>query len=68
MIFKTYYSQLSPEGKADLARKLGTSKVYLSQLATGTRRPSRDYCIRIEEATDGIVTRAEAMFGEEAAA
>lgn len=45
--------------QAELARRLATSKAYISQLETGHRRPSTDLAKRIEQATNGGVTAIE---------
>lgn len=41
----------------DLAKRLGTSKAYLSQLAHGHRKPSVKLARRIEIETSGQITR-----------
>ncbi|KAA3633841.1 MAG: helix-turn-helix domain-containing protein [Proteobacteria bacterium] len=41
----------------DIAKGVGTSPVYLSQINTGVRRPSLELCERIEQFTKGKITR-----------
>jgi DNA-binding transcriptional regulator YdaS (Cro superfamily) len=54
--FHDYYKSLSSDEKAKLAQSLGTSKPYLSQLATGHRFPGRKILLGISAATLGKVT------------
>lgn len=42
---------------AEVARAAGTAPAYLTQICIGIRKPSLDFCKRIEDATDGKVTR-----------
>jgi DNA-binding transcriptional regulator YdaS (Cro superfamily) len=42
-----------------LAEKLGISRSYLSQLASGTSAISPERCVDIERETDGEVTRQD---------
>jgi DNA-binding transcriptional regulator YdaS (Cro superfamily) len=57
MDLKTYIDQ--PNRRRDIATKLGCSPGYLWQLATGWRgrRPSAEFALKIEQATDGEVSR-----------
>ncbi len=59
MDLKTYLAE--PGAKQALAEKLGTDPNYLWQIANGwnDRQASPKFAIRIEEATDGKVTRAD---------
>lgn len=41
--------------RTEWAKRLGVSKSYLSQLASGQKRPSLDMAVRIERETDGAV-------------
>ena len=49
-----------------LAVKLGVSQPFVSQLATGRRRPSPEVAKRISEATGGKVTVMELLYPKEA--
>lgn len=59
MDLQTYISDR--ERKASLAKALATSPMYLWQLATRWkgRKPSPEFAMKIEAATDGVVTRQE---------
>ena len=46
-------------GRPALARLLGTSPAYISQLAHGHRKPSPRFALAIEHATHGTVSRYE---------
>jgi len=59
MDFRTYYLALSPRDKRRLAKALGTSVAYLSQLAHGHRRAGVRILTAIEPATGGRVRREE---------
>lgn len=52
--------------QSKLARTLGCSKGYLSQIANGEKFPSREFALRIEKATKGKV-KAAIVLGLEAA-
>lgn len=59
MKFKKYYLSLSANEKAELAKGLNTSVVYLSQLAHGHRNPGVKKLLSIEKASKGNVTMQE---------
>lgn len=42
--------------RAELARTLGVSRGYVTELCNGTKRPSLKLAARIEAATGGVVT------------
>lgn len=43
----------------DLAEKIGVSRSYLSQMASGQASISPKRCVQIEIATEGLVTRED---------
>jgi DNA-binding transcriptional regulator YdaS (Cro superfamily) len=55
MKFKTYFTNLSADGKKELAKSLGTSAPYLSQVAHGHRNAGAGILLRIEKATNGRI-------------
>jgi DNA-binding transcriptional regulator YdaS (Cro superfamily) len=57
-------SYLKSKSRAEFARILGTTKNYVNVLACGSSRPSPSLALRIEQATDGQVTRDELLFPE----
>ena len=59
MDLQTYISDR--ERKANLAKALATSPMYLWQLATRWkgRKPSPEFAMKIEAATQGVVDRHE---------
>ncbi len=59
MKLKEYLSTLERGGASRLAKLLGISISYLSQLASGASSISPTRCIDIERATDGKVTRRD---------
>lgn len=64
--FREYLDGLPHGGIALLARQLGIHTVYLSQLASRQdgRLPSPQLCVRIEQVTDGAVTRRDLRPGD----
>jgi len=56
MKFAEYYKRLTPSEKTELAKKLKTSKAYMSQLYTGHRQPGGKILKYIWEATDHNVS------------
>lgn len=44
------------------SESLGIHYMYLNQIVNGTRRPSPNLALRIEQATDGQVTLRELLF------
>lgn len=55
MKLKTYLSTLERGGVSSLAKELGISPSYLSQLASGAAPISHSRCIDIEKATNGAI-------------
>jgi len=53
------YLTLARITRAAFARKLGTSKGYLSDIINGKRRASLDMALKIQTETEGAVTPAE---------
>ncbi len=59
MTLDQYFASEPHGSKIEMARYLGISDVWLSMLISKKRRPSGPLAVRIEHATDGLVTRAE---------
>lgn len=57
--FATLYRRLNRSEKLALAKKLGSSPAYLSQLINGHRRASALFAVKIERATDGKIRRQD---------
>ena len=57
MDLKTYLSSLEKGGAAQLAKELGVSRSFLSQMASGAAKVSPARCIQIEVLTKGVVSR-----------
>lgn len=55
----TLIEYLRQFGSKDLAIKVGTSRAYLSQIAHAHRQAGPKMAIRIEEASEGLITVAE---------
>lgn len=53
--------------RAEFARRIGTSKGYLSDIANGNRTPSLELALRIERVTSGAVPVAAWAKSENAA-
>lgn len=54
------FLDMSPHGAMfELARKLKTNPANVSNWAAGRRKVPVHWCIQIEDATDGKVTRAD---------
>ena len=49
----------------ELARKLGLSAPFITQIIKGDRRPSPEIAQKIEEKTGGQVTRMELLYPNE---
>lgn len=60
MQLKDYLSQQRGNAKL-LAKKLGISMPYLSQMASSTSAISPERAIEIERHTDGVVSRADCL-------
>lgn len=56
MDLRTYLNTLPRGGQAALARAIGTSPVYLYQMATGRRPVAPTLCLAIQLATAGMVS------------
>ena len=59
MTLKEY---LKEKDREDFALKIGTTKNYLNLLACGSRRPSPELALKIEQATGKQVTRLELLY------
>ncbi len=59
MDLKNYIDSLEWGGAKNLADKLGISKSFLSQMASGVSAISPKRCVEIEAATNGMVTRKD---------
>lgn len=57
MDLRTWTKKTPIAERRRVAKAAGTSVDYLMQLAGNHRRPSWELAVRIEEATDGDVTR-----------
>lgn len=63
MNLKTYLKKTGTT-TAMLAAKIAVAQSYVSQLALMNRRPSPDLALKIEQATNGEVTRMELLYPE----
>lgn len=61
MNLRSYLDELPEGGAHKLAQRLGISRVYLLQLAARQdgRQPKPELCVRIEQETNGVVSRME---------
>lgn len=59
MDIKTYISGGHRGIATELARSIGVSASYLSQMASGLAPISPERCVEIEQATKGAVTRRD---------
>jgi transcriptional regulator with XRE-family HTH domain len=59
MDLKTYVAGLTPEQKRSYATKAGITRIYLSQLVTGFRRPSAELAKRLHEESGFAVSLHE---------
>lgn len=57
--FKRWMAKSSPDEKRSVAKRAKTSLALLYQLGYETRRASSDLAGRIEQASDGAVTRGD---------
>lgn len=55
--FKNYFNTLTPDQRKDLANKVDTTVGYLKQIAWAKKKPGAVMCNKLEQATDGKVTR-----------
>lgn len=59
MNLKDYFVGKPYGAKVELARKLGITKTWMSQLISGAERCSPALAIKIQEATEGAVAKAD---------
>jgi DNA-binding transcriptional regulator YdaS (Cro superfamily) len=59
MTLNEYFADEPRGAKLEMAQYLGVSATWLSLILKGTKRPSAGLCLRIEQATQGLVTRVE---------
>lgn len=59
MNLKEYFSKLDRGEASRLAKNIGTSISFLSQIASGSSKAPIKYCLRIEKVTGGLVTRQD---------
>ncbi|RUQ28522.1 MAG: hypothetical protein EKK68_14555 [Candidatus Competibacteraceae bacterium] len=59
MDIKTYLKQHKPRDRRALADAAGTKLIYLRQISAGLRRASADLAIRLEHASNGLMTARE---------
>ena len=67
MTLKDYFKDKPRGTQIELARKLGVSKTWMSQLVNGREVPSAGLALMIEKFTKGAVTRKALrpdLFGE----
>lgn len=57
MNIKQYTKKYGRQAAASLAEEVGTKAVYLSQIASGFRHPSRILALALERATSGEIDR-----------
>lgn len=65
MRFADFYRSMSPEGRQQLAERVGTSVAYLQQIAGGHSRPSAAMAAKISDGTMGAVSRLELLYPDE---
>ena len=59
MTLEEYFSTEPPGSVTEMAAYLGVTTTWLSLLINKHRRPSPELSIKIEKATQGLVTRLE---------
>ena len=59
MNLKDYVSKSNRGHAKELAKSLGVSKSFLSQMVSGVAAISPERCVQIESLTNGIVTRKD---------
>ena len=59
MTLSDYFDYLEKHGQAELARQLGIDKMNVFQWRSGRRKIPAKYAAKIEEFTDGKVTRKD---------
>lgn len=65
MTFNDYYASLSSKEKESFAKRLGTSKAYLSQLNTGFRSAGKEIIKKMPTASYGNVSIEDMLFPNE---
>ncbi|MPX98194.1 transcriptional regulator [Salinivibrio sp. VYel6] len=58
-MFVDYWKNLSPKEKEALAKKVGTKVSYLRHVAAGTHKAGPKLCLKLEQATDGEITKQD---------
>lgn len=58
------YLKLRQISVNEFAKDVGIDYTYVSRLKNGERRPSPDVALRIEKATQGMVTRMDLLYPE----
>ena len=53
---------LKGKDREEFAKEIGTTKNYLNLLVCNSRRPSPELAQKIEQATNGAVTRMELLY------
>ncbi len=56
---------LNKTTKKDFAKEIGISRGHLQEIVSGKRRPSIKLAKKIEELTEGKVTKEEMLFPED---
>lgn len=59
MTLEEYFSTEPRGAKIEMAQYLGITATYMSLLIHAQRRPSPQMAVKIEQATQGLVTKAE---------
>ena len=59
------YLSRSKITRTDFAKILGISRTHLQDILSGRRSPSKTLAKKIEEATEGKVTKEELLFPED---
>lgn len=59
MNLKEYFTKLNRGEATRLSKEIGVSISFLSQIASGSSKAPIKYCLRIEKATGGGVTRQD---------
>lgn len=62
MTLNEWADKNGPDAEKMLAGMLGVSKNYVWRLLNGSRYPSRELALKIEETTCGAVSRMEALY------
>lgn len=55
MELKTYITHLPADRREEFAKRCGTSWAYVTQIASGFRKPGAQIAVAIERETGGIV-------------